>query len=150
MIYRFNDIVDGRRAGGPNYNPDTCSNITRCGHGTFWYSDFYAGGSIRMHVKAYTPNWITREFLWLAFDYPFNQLGVPKALGTVQGDNYFASNFARKLGFRLVTEVPEVFPNRIPLLILEMNKSDCKWLDYSPRTIKSNEQRQQCTGSPGL
>lgn len=140
MEYRFNELRDGLLAGGDNYNPRTCSNITKVNKGTFWYSDLYPGGSVRMHVRAYARNWCNREFLWLAFDYPFNQLGVPKVLGTIQGDNYFTSNFARKLGFRLVTEVPDVFPNGVPLIILEMNKTECRWLDYSPKGIKRNEQ----------
>src|SRR5579883_950627 len=143
MAYRFNDPRDGYSAGGDTYNPKTDVVISRVDEtgkllGAFWYSHYF-GVSIRMHVSSFVPNWCTREFLWLAFDYPFNQLGVSKVLGFIRSDNYFVSNFARKLGFVYEAEVKDVFPNGASLIILGMKKQECRWLHYSPKGIKRNE-----------
>lgn len=155
MGYRFNNVDDGVLAGGDNYNYKTCTNIARVGPdfkplGVFWYDNYFLGGSIRMHVRGFAPNWLNREFLWLAFDYPFNQLFVPKVLGFIRGDNEEVTKFSTKLGFKPVAWVDDVFPNYVPLIILELHKSDCKWLDYSPRTIKRNERQQQRPHAPEL
>src|SRR5262249_13124693 len=133
--YRFHDTIDGEEAGGKDYNPKTCTNITKITRGgaalgTFWYDCYYPGASIRMHVKGFAPNWVNREFLWMAFDYAFNQLGVPKVLGFIKGYNEEVTRFATKLGFRPVTFVDAVFPNGEPLIILELTKKECRWLDY--------------------
>ncbi len=134
-MYRFNHPDDGFLVAGHAHNPMldvTIARVTDAGEplAIFRYSDFRAGGSVCMHANAYAPNPWTREFLWMAFDYPFNQMKVRKVLGLIRADNEPILTFAVKCGFKVEAEVPEVFENGVGLLILGLHKSDCRWLNH--------------------
>ena len=95
------------------------------------YKDF-TGRSVCMHVAIDNPCAIHRRFVWLCFDYPFNQMGVEKVLGVVDSSNAEALNLDLKLGFRPVATVEGVYENG-DMLILEMRKSQCRWLKYGAK-----------------
>ena len=90
------------------------------------YTNF-TGKSVVMHVAIDDCSTITRRFVWTCFDYPFNQMGVFKVLGYVDSSNTEAMNLDLKLGFRIVTVIPEVYPEG-DLVVLEMKRGDCRWL----------------------
>lgn len=115
---------------------DRCISITRGGKlaGGVMF-DAYLKRSIQMHVASFMPNWLTRDFLWVIFDYPFNQLGVDVIYGPVDSTNKHAIDFDKKIGFKEETRLKNATPGG-DLIILSMYRADCRWLSHTPKTLK--------------
>lgn len=100
----------------------------------------FNGNSIRMHVASDgTKKWMTREFLAVAFAYPFLQLKVKKILGLVDSMNENALSFDRALGFK-TEHVIEDAGKTGSLVILSMSRDDCRWLRLGERYGFQREQ----------
>lgn len=97
----------------------------------------YTHTSIMMHAVGLTPNWLSRDFLWLVFHYPFEQLGCERVFAPVHSGNAAALEFDRKVGFRIETTVRNVYPDG-DQIILVMERAQCRWLKLKPKGIKSN------------
>jgi hypothetical protein len=83
----------------------------------------------QMHIAAVGEvNWMSRDLLWAAFDYPFNKLGVKVILGQICGSNEDALRLNRHLGFKVVAEIPDAHMDG-DLVIMAMKKEDCRWLN---------------------
>ena len=95
----------------------------------------YTGASIHLHTAGFAPRWATRDFLWVAFDYPFNQLGCKKVFGQVPEYNKQALEIDLKLGFKVVARIEDVFPDGA-CLVLALAREDCRWLNLKPRSLK--------------
>lgn len=106
--------------------------------------DNWNGASICMHVAAERPvTWLTRPFAWIAFHYPFEQLGVRKVIGLVSSTNEAAIRFNLSLGFVREATLAEASPNA-DLIIFTMMKHQCRWLNWNQNG------KAQSTSSPGL
>lgn len=92
----------------------------------------YTGASIRIHVVGFHPRWIDRDALWMAFHYPFDQLGCTKVIGFVPSINLKALDFNRKLGFKEEARISDVFRGA-DLVIMSMRREDCRWLERGRR-----------------
>lgn len=91
------------------------------------YSDFN-GVNILMHVAAEPgARWMTREYLRVCFDYPFNQAKVARVTGLVGEGNKAAQKFDEHLGFELETTLSHAHPTG-HLLVYRMWKGDCRFL----------------------
>jgi len=85
--------------------------------------------SICMHVAAIpTKRWMTREYLWFCFYYPFIQLKARKIIGFVAESNLEARRFDEHLGFRLEHSIADAHPSGC-LLIYSMTKDQCRFLE---------------------
>ena len=83
----------------------------------------------QMHIAAVDEvNWMSRDLLWAAFDYPFNKLGVSVILGQICANNTDALRLNRHLGFKVVAKIPDAHMDG-DLVIMAMRKEDCRWLD---------------------
>ncbi len=89
------------------------------------YTD-YNGVNISMHVYG-EGNWLKRQFLWAAFDYPFNQLNLKRVTGVVGEGNNRARRFDEHLGFKLEARLKDAHPTG-DLLIYSMFKDECRFL----------------------
>jgi RimJ/RimL family protein N-acetyltransferase len=96
----------------------------------------FLGNSIFGHVSGLCENWLSRDALWVAFHYPFVQLGCQKLLGMTPSANVKALEFARRLGFTEVGRVTDAYRDG-DLVVFEMDRKDCRWLSLAPRTIRS-------------
>lgn len=91
--------------------------------------DNYMGGSVCMHVASDgSKQWMTREFLFKAFHYPFRQLGVSVIIGLVDSTNSAALTFDRALGFELEHVIPGAGKSG-DLVILTMRPAQCRFLN---------------------
>lgn len=90
--------------------------------------DQYNGASIAMHVAAEGKRWMTREYLWMCFHYPFEQLKVKKIIGLVGEANRAARQFDEHLGFVIDARIPDAHPDGT-LLIYTMQKHQCRFLE---------------------
>jgi len=112
------------------------------------YTDYW-GGSVMMHVAGFKRHWSTKALLWLAFDYPFNRLGVGKVFGSVPEWNWRARHFDLHLGFKIECLLGDVFKGALNdmngMYIMSMRKEECKWLNMrQPNiTFASPEQTNQ-------
>ena len=60
----------------------------------------YEGANVNMHISAIDGRkWLTPEFLFAAFDYPFNELGRKRVTAFMRSKNDRAISFAKNLGF---------------------------------------------------
>lgn len=97
-----------------------------------FFTDYWGnGGSCQIHMAGFNPRWITRPLLYLAFDYPFNQLGVQKLFGLVPERNHKARNINLKLGFRIEYLAEGVFNHKDDvngMYLMSMTRDECRWL----------------------
>jgi hypothetical protein len=97
----------------------------------------YLGASIQFHMAGDDNRWITRDLLWLAFDFAFNQLGVRKVLGPLASTNDIAMAIDLRAGFELDAVIRDAVPDG-HLIILSMTKEKCRWLNYRSGAWRSN------------
>ena len=88
--------------------------------------DGYNGASIQMH-SAGDGNWVTRDFLFAAFDYPFNVCKVNVVIGYVSCANVQAVKFNTHLGFNTAFVLEGAHPEG-GLMIMTMRSNECKFL----------------------
>ena len=115
---------------------DRCISVTHAGKlvGGVTYDGFLRR-SIHMHVASFRPSFLSRDFLFVVFDYPFNQLGVEVVYGLVASTNVRAVVFDRRIGFVDEAVLKGACVDG-DLLILSMRRHQCRWLNYKPRSIK--------------
>jgi len=88
----------------------------------------FNGVNIQMHVASDgSRHWMTRQYLWTCFDYPFNQAKVKRITGLVGEGNWQARRFDEHLGFVLEATLEGAHPTG-NLLIYRMWKADCRFL----------------------
>lgn len=97
--------------------------------------------SIRMSVVGFEQGWLSRELLWAAFDYPFNQLGVQRVWSGMRADLLEVIQFNAHLGFKKVAEVPGIYPGNTSVVITQLERADCRWLRLKSRQYASNVRR---------
>ena len=88
----------------------------------------FIGKTCQMHVVNLTNKPVNKELVFAAFDYPFNYLGVEKALGIVNSNNEKAMKFDQKLGFKEVHRFVGMHDDGGDIVVFSMDKSDCKWI----------------------
>lgn len=145
VVIRFNHEPHGHaiaQAAGIHFNSTVDIVISREDNGGellggVIYQDF-TGASITIHMAGFkSGNWADRDMLWVAFDYPFNQLKVHKILGYLPSNNLKALDIDKKLGFSEVVRIPGVYPGA-DLVILAMERCECRWLNIKPRSLVGN------------
>ncbi len=95
--------------------------------------------NINMHVAAIGGNWMTREFLRIAFDYPFNQCEVRRITGFVEDDNEAALRFDKHLGFKYETRLEGAYEHDGKvgdIIVLKMLREDCRWLNIKREPMR--------------
>jgi len=97
----------------------------------------YTGHSIHIHVAGFNPRWLSRDFLWVTFDYPFNQLMVEAIFAQVKSSNRHALEFDRKIGFQTINIMQDVYKDEA-CYVLKMKREDCRHLKIKPRTLLAN------------
>lgn len=80
-----------------------------------------------MHVAG-IGNWITRELLFAAFDYPFTQCDIEHIIGPVAANNHRALRFNKHLGFEVLHRLRDGFEHGVDLVVMRMARHQCRWL----------------------
>jgi RimJ/RimL family protein N-acetyltransferase len=142
----FGNIAHGHAiavASGTTFNPEVDRVIARVENGQLLGGvtyQGYTGASIQMHMAGFDEHWANRDVLWVAFDYPFNQLGCKKVFGQVPETNARALEIDLKLGFKIVAKVEDVFPDGA-CYVLALAREDCRWLKLKPRSLTAGTKR---------
>lgn len=129
------------RAGGA-YNPDAMTAIGVVDDdgnvkGGVVYSQYTgANGSVIISVAG-EGRWLTRDMLFMAFHYPFEQLKVRKILALISSTNEKSIRFNMRLGFVPEAFIPETMPDG-DMFIMSMTRAQCPWLadKYIPTDMK--------------
>ncbi len=87
----------------------------------------FTGTSCQMHMAGDHPRWMTRKFLYEAFRYPFETLGLTMVLGNVPSGNIRALRIDLKLGFTELLYIPGAHPDG-GIHLLQMKRENCRWL----------------------
>jgi RimJ/RimL family protein N-acetyltransferase len=91
--------------------------------------NMYTGASICMHVAAVPgKRWMTREYLWACFAYPFLQLKCNRVTGLVRVDNFVAQKFDEHLGFVIEGRLRRAATDGTDMYIYGMLREECRWL----------------------
>lgn len=80
-----------------------------------------------MHVAG-EGNWITRELLFVSFDYPFRQLDVVQIFVSAAASNERALKLQSRLGFKPLVIIPRGWDESTDLVVQTMTKEACEWL----------------------
>jgi RimJ/RimL family protein N-acetyltransferase len=91
------------------------------------YSDFN-GSNITAGIAGDGKSWMTREFLWFMFHYPFIQAGAKRITACVEQTNVVSQQFVTKLGFEL-EGVMERAGKTGDLLMYRMFPENCRYLE---------------------
>jgi RimJ/RimL family protein N-acetyltransferase len=92
--------------------------------------NLYNGPSICMHVAGEPGGrWLTRDFLFRAFAYPFIQLGCNRVTGLVRIDNMEARRFDEHLGFKQEGVIRKGASDGTDMILYGMLKEECRWLE---------------------
>lgn len=148
----FNDIVHGRmvaKAAGTHFNAEINQVIARqAANGKLLAGviyDGYTGVSIRCHIASFSPNWLSKDYLWTIFDYPFTQCGVRKIIVQIKETNLKSLEFVSHLGFKEEVRIKDVFPEG-DCVVMSMYRDQCRWLDIKQRTWANKELREVAHG----
>lgn len=73
--------------------------------------------------------WMTRDFLFRSFAYPFIQLGLRRATVVIAADNDASIRLALHIGFTVeCARVPELFGDKDGI-VMGMLRKDCRWIN---------------------
>jgi RimJ/RimL family protein N-acetyltransferase len=89
------------------------------------YED-YNRANIVEHIAA-EGDWACRRFLWIMFDYPFNQLKVKRITAPVASTNEKCIRLVKKMGFTLESTLAQATPDG-DVHIFRMFKEECKYI----------------------
>ena len=88
----------------------------------------FIGVTCQMHVVSFNRSYCPKKFIQGTFDYVFNHRGIEKVFGIVNSNNKEAMQFDQKLGFKEAIRFDKVHDGGGDLVVLEMNKADCRWI----------------------
>jgi RimJ/RimL family protein N-acetyltransferase len=89
----------------------------------------YTKASICMHVAAIPgKRWMTKEYLWRVFAYPFIQLNCNRVTGFVREDNLVAQKFDEHIGFKREGLIRKGAVDGTNFILYGMLKEECRWL----------------------
>lgn len=112
-------VVDGSLAGGVIY--------------TGW-----ASASCYVHFAGLKRNWISRDLLWVSFDYPFHQLRLERLYGTVPESNHRSIRLVVHLGFYEVTRIPKRYTDGSGDIVYTIDYERARqWLQIKPRMFQT-------------
>jgi hypothetical protein len=141
---RFNNREDGlaiAQRAGTAFNPSRDISICRLKDdvrlGGAVYTN-YTQESIAVHSAGWVPHWISRDLLYVCFDYPFNQLGVNRMFAYVPEDNTHAIEVNFNFGFTHVVTIAGMFQGGIACYLMKLERTDCRFLGVKPRAIRAN------------
>jgi hypothetical protein len=88
----------------------------------------FIGKTCQMHMVNLKGGYTPKGLLFGAFDFPFNYLGVEKAIGVLNSLNTRAVEYDKKLGFTEIVRLEGMHDDGGDLIVMEMNKADCRWI----------------------
>jgi hypothetical protein len=89
----------------------------------------FNGTSCQQHMVIKKGEYMTRNFAWFIYYYPFVQLGLTLLIGILPEDNADIIKLAKHAGFEEKYRIDGGHPEG-DLLLCTMKKEDCRFLKY--------------------
>lgn len=89
----------------------------------------YESANVNMHIGAIGSHWLTPEFLFAAFDYPFNELSKNRASAYIKGSNAKAHKFVRHLGFKYEGKLRRFYKDGDDQIVYGLLREQCRFLE---------------------
>jgi RimJ/RimL family protein N-acetyltransferase len=89
----------------------------------------FNGKTCCMHVAGEEGNWMNRELLRMAFEYPFKQLGLNVVMATIAGTNHRSLKLTKHIGFAVAYRIKDGYEQGVDIVLFEMRKETCKFLN---------------------
>lgn len=86
----------------------------------------YNGPNINAHISVTRS--LTRKFVKVIFDYPFNQAKVNRVTCLIGEDNHKSRRLCQHFGFKEETRLEGAHPGG-DLIIYRLFRDECKWLE---------------------
>jgi RimJ/RimL family protein N-acetyltransferase len=97
--------------------------------------NMYTKAGICMHVAAAPgKRWMTKDYLWRVFAYPFLQLNCNRVTGLVREDNIVAQKFDEHIGFKREGLIRKGATDGSNIILYGMLKEECRWLGVKNET----------------
>lgn len=91
--------------------------------------DGYTEAGMNIHVAALEGrHWLSREFLYSVFAYPFIQLKCNRVTGLVRADNFKAQKLDEHLGFVKEGLIRRGCSDGTNMILYGMLKEECRWI----------------------
>lgn len=72
-------------------------------------------------------SWMTRRFLHVMFDYPFNQLKCSRITAPVRASNFHARRFVERLGFTIEGVLRKFYETGEDRVLYGMTREECRY-----------------------
>jgi len=90
------------------------------------YSNFNAN-ACDVHIASTESHWLSKEYLKVIFDYPFQQLNLRCIIAHIHSENEKSIGLCRHLGFSVAAEIPNAHYLG-DLVLMAMQREQCKFL----------------------
>jgi len=90
--------------------------------------DMWTESAVQAHMAVDSPV-VWRSLLRPAFSYPFVEAGRALLLGIIPADNAKSCAMAKRLGFREAYRVVDGWSVGVDLIVHEMRRRECRWLE---------------------
>ena len=88
----------------------------------------FNGASMYIHMASNGKSRVTRDFIWAAFDFPFNHCKAQMLIGPVASTNVKALRLTKHLGFKIEHTIKGAHPDG-DLVYTTMRREECRFLD---------------------
>ena len=99
------------------------------------FDDYVENTRCAMHCAGVGKNWLSKEFLFVLFDYAFRQLGCKVVVLTVDSENTDSVKFISHLGFEEKCRIEGGSPAG-DLIIFTMRRVNCHWLKRKTKELQ--------------
>lgn len=96
----------------------------------------FNGASIQMHTAG-EGNWLTRQFLWAIFHYPFVVCKAKVAIAPVASNNARALRLNERVGFVVEHVIADGHPDG-DLILMTMRPSACRFVELGEHDGKAD------------
>lgn len=91
------------------------------------YDGYSPGSRISMHCAGIGKRWLTKQFLWMCFDFPFNQAGVKVIINPVASTDEESIRFTEHCGFKKMCVIKDGC-GYADMIVYALHRDECKWL----------------------
>lgn len=91
------------------------------------FDGFASGARCSMHCAGVGKRWLTREFLYICFNYAFNLAKCKVVINTVKASNDESIHFTRHVGFDEACRIKDGAGDD-DLVILVLHRDNCRWI----------------------
>ena len=90
------------------------------------FGDYVKNTRCSIHCAGVGKTWLSKEFLFVVFDYAFRQLNCNVVVSPVNSDNTDSVKFISHLGFEEKCRIEGGSPNG-DLIIFTLHRDKCRW-----------------------